>query len=78
MNYHEAGKNWTKVEIDRQINEEFSALLLHQTNERPTYFTKVGDIELRPPDWLIEGVLESGCLIWPRRKFRDWQEFPYA
>lgn len=63
MNYHKAGKSWTKTEIDREINEEFSASVLHQTNQGSTYFTKVGDIQLRPPEWLIEGVLESGCLI---------------
>ena len=63
MNYHKAGKSWTKAEIDREVNKEFSAPLLHQTNQGPTYFTKVGDIELRAPEWLIEGVVESGCLI---------------
>jgi hypothetical protein len=63
MNYHKAGKRWTKAEIDREINEEFSAPILHQTNQGPTYFTKVGDIELCSPEWLIEGLLESGCLI---------------
>ena len=61
MNYHKAGKSWTKAEIDREVNKEFSAPLLHHTNQGPTYFTKVGDIELRAPEWLIEGLVESGC-----------------
>ena len=77
MNYHKAGKSWTKAEIDREVDKEFSAPLIHQTNEGPTYFTKVGDIELRAPEWLIEGVLESGCYR-SRRQFRHWKELSCA
>lgn len=44
MNYHKAGKSWTKTEIDREVNKEFSAPVLHQTNQGSTYFTKVGNI----------------------------------
>ena len=79
MNYHKAGKSWTKAEIDREVNKEFSAPLLHQTNQGPIYFTKVGDIELRAPEWLIEDLVESGCLIYRSRgKFGHWKELPCA
>ena len=77
MNSHKAGKSWTKAEIDREVNKEFSATLLHQTNQGPTYFTKVGDIELRAPEWLIEGLLESRCYR-SRGKFGHWKELPCA
>ena len=77
MNYYKAGKSWTKAELDRGVNKEFSAPLLHQTNEGSTYFTKVGDIELRAPEWLIEGLVESGCHR-SRGKFWHWKELPCA
>ena len=63
MNFEPPGKNWNKAEIDKKVNDEFSSAY----SKRPTiphkYFTRIGDLKLKPPQWLIDDIIEQGALI---------------
>ena len=62
MDFESSSKSWTKSEIDQRVYAEFAARDRSLNKNHRKYFTRVSDLELRPPEWLIEGVLERACL----------------
>ena len=62
MDFESSSKSWTKSEIDQRVYAEFAARDRSLNNNHRKYFTRASDLELRPPEWLIDGVLERACL----------------
>ena len=62
MDFESSSKSWTKSEIDQRVYAEFAARDRSLNNNHQKYFIRISELELRPPEWLIEGVLERACL----------------
>ena len=60
MNFEPPGKNWNKAEIDKKVNDEFSSAYSKRPTIRHKYFSRIGDLKLKPPQWLIDDIIEEG------------------
>ena len=58
-----SGRSWSKHEIDRKINFEFSKNPQHSNRPKQKYFVHISELTLKPPQWLVEGILERDCLV---------------
>ena len=63
MDFEGPGKNLNKAEIDKNVNDEFSSAYSKRPTIRHKYFTRIGDLKLKPPQWLIDDIIEQGALI---------------
>ena len=58
-----SGRSWSKHEIDRKINFEFSESSNYSNRPKQKYFVHISELTLKPPQWLVEGILERDCLV---------------
>ena len=63
MNFERTESSWSKSETDPQIEAKFSAAHSRKNTSGQNFFTRISELELKPPQWLINDILEQGALI---------------
>ena len=63
MNFERTESSWSKSETDPQIEVKFSAAHSRKNTSGQNFFTRISELELKPPQWLINDILEQGALI---------------
>ena len=63
MNFERTGYSWSNSEAAPQIEAKFSVAQSRQNTSGQNFFTRIGELKLKPPQWLINTILEQGALI---------------
>ena len=63
MNFERTNENWKRFKSDQKFNSNFRSPIYPRYEIAKKRFVKVSELELRPPEWLIEGLIEKSCLI---------------
>ena len=63
MNFEGTRHSWPKSETDQRVKVEFSGAHSLQNTAGQNFFTRIGELKLKPPQWLINTIVEQGALI---------------